>query len=235
MPVEYVLEDNVLTQKDPNDMYARVVNARSRTKADLAKAISERNIGISMPEALAMLEAAAEIMLEWLVNGDSINMRLAHYHHSVPGSFHEGEFPREAAIRITASKEVAELAKTIPLRRVEPVNPIRVESVHDVKSDTQNSMITSGGSVKVKGHNIRVAGTEPTVGVEFVNADNPAYVYPVPAEDLVVNNPSELIVIAPAMSSGEEVLLKITTQYSNGVKDLKTPHSTTFVKKLTVV
>jgi hypothetical protein len=228
------MEDNLLTRQEPNDQCARVVNARSRGKAELAKAIAERNIGISMPEALAMIEAMDEIMLAWLADGDSINTRIAHYHHSIPGNFFEGEYPRESAIRITPTKEVVDLAKAIPLRRVEPVSPIRVESVHDVKSNTQNETITSGGSVKIKGHNIRVSGTKPTVGVEFVNADNPAAVYPVPVEDLVINNPSELIVIAPAMSPGEEVYLKITTQFASGAKDLNEPRSFTFGKKLTV-
>jgi hypothetical protein len=234
MPVEYVMEYNHLTQQEPNDQYARVVNGRVHGKSDLARAIAEANIGISMPEALAMIEAMDEIMLRWLVEGDSINTRLAHFHFSIPGKYMEGEYPREAAIRITASKEVTEVAKTIPLRRVEPVSPLRVESVHDVKSDTLNEMITSGGSVKIKGHNIRVTGVDPSVGLEFVNADVPTSVYPVPAGDIVVNNPSELIIVAPAMSPGEEVLLKITTQYA-GTKDRKEPLSFTFTKRLTVV
>jgi hypothetical protein len=228
------MEYNHLTKQDPNDLYARIVNALTRDKTDLAKAVAERNIGISMPEALAMIEALDEITLGWMAQGISINTRIAHFHFSIPGKYLDGEYPREAAIRITASKEVAELAKTIQLRRVEPVSPIRVESVHDVKSDTQNEMITSGGSVKVRGHNIRVTGIDPTVGLEFVNADNPAAVYPVPAGDIVVNNPSELIIVAPAMSPGEELLLKITTQYA-GTKDRKEPHSFTFTRRLTVV
>jgi hypothetical protein len=227
------MEYNHLTKQDPNDLYARVVNAQSRDKTDLARAIAERNIGISMPEALAMIEALDEITLGWMAQGISINTRIAHYHASIPGKYLEGEYPREAAIRITASKEVTDLAKTIPLRRVEPVSTIRIESVHDVKSDTQNSLITSGGSVKIKGHNIRVTGIDPTVGVAFVNADNPAAVYPVAAEDLVINNPSDLLVIAPAMTPGEEVFIKVTTQYS-GSKDLKEPRSFTSTKRLTV-
>jgi hypothetical protein len=231
--MDYILIDNVLTPLEPNDRRAQVVNARSYNKTDLATAIAKANIGISMPEALAMIEARDEIILGWIAEGHSVNLRLEHIHASIPGKFFEGEFPREAAIRITASKEVNDLAKSIPLRQVEPVSSIRVESVHDVKSDTLNSTITSGGSVKIKGHNIRVTGEDPSVGVEFVNADNPAIVYPVAPEDLVVNNPSELIIVAPAMSPGEEVLLKVTTQYA-GTKDRKDAHSAIFTKRLVV-
>jgi hypothetical protein len=105
--IDYVLEDNLLTPKEPNDRRARVVNVQSRSESNLAEAISRRNIGISKAEALAMLEAASEIQLEWLAEGHSINLRLAHFHPSIPGAFEEGEYPKDAVIRITASKEVA--------------------------------------------------------------------------------------------------------------------------------
>jgi hypothetical protein len=232
--IDYVLEDNLLTPKEPNDRYARVVNVQSRSESDLAEAISKRNIGISKAEALAMLEAASEIQLEWLAEGHSINLRLAHFHPSIPGAFEEGEYPKEAAIRITASKEVAETAKTIPLRHVEAVNPIHIDFVHDVKSDTTNSKVTRGGSVKITGHNLKIAGIEPAVGVEFISVEDPEAIYPVPAQDIIINNPSELLIIAPQMVTGEEVQLKVTTQYSGSLKGLKTPRSVTFGKKLTV-
>jgi hypothetical protein len=233
--IDYVMEDNLLTPQNPNDRSARVVNGRSYTAKDLAEAISKSNIGISKAEALAMLEAEADIKLRWLAEGFSINTRLEHFHPSIPGTFLEGEYPHEAVIRITPSKEVAELAKKIPLRHVEPVSPLRIEIVHDVKSNTVNNKITGGGTVKIKGHNLKVAGTDSTVGVEFVNAYTPTTTHPVAAEDLVVNNPSELMIIAPIMTSGEEVYLKVTTQYMKSVKDLKTPRSVTFEKRLTVV
>jgi hypothetical protein len=41
--IDYVLEENLLTPKDPNDRYARVVNVQSRSESDLAEAISRRN------------------------------------------------------------------------------------------------------------------------------------------------------------------------------------------------
>jgi hypothetical protein len=233
--IDYVLEDNLLTPKDPNDRYARVVNVQSRSESDLAEAVSRRNIGISKAEALAMLEAASEIQLEWLSEGHAINMRLAHFHPSIPGAFEEGEYPKDAVIRITASKEVAETAKTVPLRHVEAVNPIHISFVHDVKSDTTNDKVTRGGSVKITGHNLKVTGKEPAVGIEFISVEDPEAIYPVPAQDIVINNPSELLIVAPQMVTGEEVQLKVTTQYSGNSNNLKMPRSITFERKLTVI
>jgi hypothetical protein len=233
--IDYVLEDNLLTPKEPNDRRARVVNVHSYSESDLAEAIARRNIGISKAEALAMLEAASEIQLEWLAEGHSINLRLAHFHPSIPGAYEEGEYPKEAVIRITASKEVAETATKIPLRHVEAVNPIHIDFVHDVKSNTTNNKITRGGSVKITGHHLKVVGIDTTVGILFISVEDPEAVYQVPAQNIIVNNPSELIIIAPMMVIDEEVILKVTTQYSGNSKNLKTPRTITFEKKLKVV
>jgi hypothetical protein len=233
--IDYVLENNPLTKENLNDRRARVVNVHSYTEEDLAEAIAKRNMGISKPEALAMLAAATEIQMEWITSGNGINLRLAHFHPSIPGTFEEGEYPKEAIYRVTPSKEVAAAAKTITLRHVEPVSPIRIEFVNDVKSNTTNDRITGGGTVKILGHHLKIAGTgEFAVGVEFVSVDT-GTVYTVPEQDLIINHPSEVMIIAPPMTSGEKVILKITTQYSGGTTLLKKPRSITLEKDLTVV
>jgi hypothetical protein len=131
---------------------------------------------------------------------------------SIPGAFEEGEYPKEADIKITASKEVAETAKKIPLRHVEAVNSMRTDFVHDVKSNTTNDKVTRGGTVKITGHNLKIAGDLPSVGAEFISREDPEAIYPIPSVDIITNNPSELMVIAPAMVAGEPVVFKVTTQ-----------------------
>jgi hypothetical protein len=88
--------------------------------------------------------------------------------------------------------------------------------------------------VKISGHHLKVAGDDPTVGLAFVNAEYPENVYPVPLTDMIVNNPSELIIVAPEMPSGAKVKVRVTTQYSSGAKVLKKPRSVTSDKTLTV-
>lgn len=233
--MDYVLENNLLTKDKPNDRYARVVNVHSYTEEDLAELIVRRNIGISKAEALAMMEAEAEIEMEWLEGGNAVNRRLAHYHPSIPGTYGEGEYPAEAVIRITPSKELTEAAKKIPLRHVEAVNPIHIDFVIDVKSSTTNDKVTRGGTVKITGHNLKVAGKDPSVCIEFLSQEDPEAIYRVPQIDILINNPSELMVVAPMMVPGEKVVLKITTQYSHSTKELKAPRSVSFGKELTVV
>jgi hypothetical protein len=232
--IKYVLENNILTAKDPNDRYARVVEVRTRTQEDLAQAVADRNMGISKPEVLAMLEAQAEIIERWVSDGDAVLTRTVHIHPTVPGVYKDGEYPSRAVVRATPTKELSEAIKHTPLQHTEPVSPIRIEFVHDVPTDTTNDKITRGGTAKIKGHNLKIAGPDPTVGIEFISVEDPEAIYRVAAKNILINNPSELMIIAPLMVPGEEVILRITTQYSSG-PFLKKPRVCTFDRKLTVV
>ncbi|WP_278479371.1 DUF4469 domain-containing protein [Tannerella forsythia] len=51
--------------------------------------------------------------------------------------------------------------------------------------------------------------------------------------DIVVNNPSELMIIIPALPAGT-YQLEVTTQYSMGKQWLKEPRTRLFEKTLTV-
>jgi hypothetical protein len=233
--IDYTLTENLLTKDKPNDRRAQVVNQRTHTESDLADAIAHRNIGVSKPEALAILEARSEIISEWLEAGDAATLNLEHYHAAIPGSYEEGEYPKQAVIHITPSKKVAEIAEHLPLRHVEAVQQMRIDYIHDVKSDTVNEKVTRGGTVKITGHNLKIAGKDASVCAEFISREDPEAIYRIPVNDMVVNNPSELIVVAPAMVVGEPVVFRVTTQYSHGGILLKTPRSITFEKVLTVV
>ncbi|MDR1562112.1 MAG: DUF4469 domain-containing protein [Dysgonamonadaceae bacterium] len=237
MAVRYVLEKNILSKDDEGDFIAQVVDRRTFTEKDIAEEIAGRNIGISKPEALAMLEALAEIVKDRLGEGYSVNTQLVHFHHTIPGVYREGEFPSEAVVRVTPSKQVAEKMKEVRLSHVEPSLRMGINHIDDVFSGTANDVITAGGSVKVFGFNIKIAAGEPadeSVCVEFVAPDK---TYRVPATGVVVNKPSQLIVVAPgSMVDGEKVTLRITTRYSsNGGKLLKAPRTVTFKKTLRVV
>ncbi|MDR2691013.1 MAG: DUF4469 domain-containing protein [Dysgonamonadaceae bacterium] len=251
--IEYVLEDNILTKKDPNDRYARVVNVRSFSEEEIAEEIADSNVGISKAEALAMAETRARIILKRIAHGESANLRLLNVHFGIPGVFKEGEYPSEVTVRITPSKELAAAAGKNSLKRVEPTVTLKVDYVEDVVSGTTNEFITNGGNVKIFGHNLKIVEktltpqppeggqlpegklSEPVCRVEFISLEDPGASYIVPPVNLVINNPSELLIVAPRMMPDEPVQLKITTQYSGHSKSfLKAPRSVIFEKTFTV-
>jgi nucleoid DNA-binding protein len=231
--INFYLVNNPLTKDDKNDFRAQVINQEAYTEDDLANDLVEYNLGISKPQALATIEAFNEILKRQIKKGSNISLKLINFHFTIPGSFKEKELPSHAELRATATKEASDIAKTVSIKHVETPEHIRVDFVHDVKTDTVNDKITQFGNVKIGGHNIKIAGTDPSVGIEFHSLEDPESVYKILPRDIIVNNPCELIIVAPKMVDNEEVVLKITTQFSSNI--LKTPRSVTFDRKLTVV
>ena len=84
--------------------------------------------------------------------------------------------------------------------------------------------ITPGHNVFVRGARLKVIGTDESVGVTLTHTDGT--VSKIAAEDIVINNPSELLLLLPADLKDGIYELKITTQYSNGgTSMLKQPRS----------
>jgi hypothetical protein len=111
-----------------------------------------------------------------------------------------------------------------------------IASVFDVKSGTTDDLLTSKRNLKIAGHEIKVAGDEkhPEAGVYFVCQD-PESVgarLKVDPTDVVVNNPSEVVILIPEFA-GQTYKLKIITQYS-GSNLLKTTRTLALDKVLTV-
>ncbi|MDR2087127.1 MAG: DUF4469 domain-containing protein, partial [Dysgonamonadaceae bacterium] len=110
---------------------------------------------------------------------------------------------------------------------------ISIAQVVDVKSGSVNDLLTPGRNLKITGHKIRVVGDEPGVGILFRSQDDPDAVFPVETDDIVVNNPSEVMIIIPDLIT-DTYKLEITTQFSNDAKLLKAPRTAIFDKVLEV-
>jgi nucleoid DNA-binding protein len=175
--INFYLVNNLLTKDDKNDFRAQVTNQETYTEDDLANDLVEYNLGISKPQALATLEAINEIVRKQIKKGRNISLTLVNFHFAIPGAFKEKELPSHAELRVTPTKEAAAVAKTVPLKHVETPEHIRVDFVHDVKTDTGNNKITQFGTVKIGGNNIKIAGTDPSVGIEFHSLEDPESIY----------------------------------------------------------
>jgi Domain of unknown function (DUF4469) with IG-like fold len=103
--------------------------------------------------------------------------------------------------------------------------------VTDVKSGSVNDLLTPGRNLKIAGSKIKVAGNDPFIGVFFVNTTSNVRTM-VEESDMVTNNPSELIVVIPALPAGT-YQLEVVTQYAGSMM-LKEPCTAVFDRELTV-
>jgi len=230
------LYENYLTD-NPNDYSARVISERTLNIKEICKTAVSRGGASSTAEAmehnatLFLKEVAYQLMDGYSVNTgyftanaqvrgvfDNRNETFDPAKHSVLFRFNQGDL----------------LRKEIPNVKVQVMgvgeSGIIISHVVDVKTGSVNDLITPGGTLKIRGGKLKIAGDNPDVGVSF--EDETGNVVRVDERDIVVNNPSELILQIPALPAGK-YQLAICTQFS-GATLLKEPRVQIYEKVFTV-
>lgn len=236
--IKAYLYDNLLTP-DPNDFTARVSSERSLSVADICHSAATRG-GADVSDA-AMSHAVELFLKEMayrLCDGFAVNTGYFTAMPVVRGVFlnpNETFDPQRHTLQFQFTQ--GELMR----REIEDVEVkimgvaetgLYIGQVEDMKSRTVNEVLTPGFNLRVTGTKLRVVGDKPGVGIFFrETATNTAT--KVDEGDIVVNNPSELMIIIPALPAGT-YQLEITTQFSTNKQWLKEPRTSVFEKPLTV-
>jgi len=231
------LYDNVLTE-DPNDYVARVSSERSLSTSDVCKsAVSrggastsaetmEHNVNLFLKEMGYQLSDGFSVNTGYFTAGALIkgvfNSSTETFNpnkHSIIFQFNQGDILRKGLSEIQV--DIVGVADS----------SISVEQVTDVKTTSVNDLITPNRNLKIKGYKLKLAGDNPGVGVFFVNAAGERT--KVDATDIVTNNPSELVIITPALAAGTYTL-EVSSQFSGSATTLNQPRTSVFDKILTV-
>ena len=231
------LYENFLTE-DPNDLTAKVVSERTLTVRELCQTAVKRGGAPSTAEAMEHnVTLFLKEMAYQLMDGFGINTEYFTANAQVRGVFrsrNETFDPKKHSV-LFRFNQGAHLRKEIPNIQVQVMGMgetgIIISHVVDAKTGSVNDLITPGGTLKIRGGKLKIAGDHPQVGVSFENEAGVAT--QVEPNDLIVNNPSELIVHVPALPAGR-YQLAICNQYSVGAM-LKEPRTTVYDKILTVV
>ncbi|MDR2683089.1 MAG: DUF4469 domain-containing protein [Dysgonamonadaceae bacterium] len=236
--IKAYLYDNPLTKDDANDYVARVSSEQSlnvrqvaesavaRGGADTTVAAMEHNVNLWLQEMGFLLCDGFTITTEWFTVTVHIrgvfNSSQEHFDpekHTVLFEFHQGSRLR----RELSSVQIDVLGVAD--------SGIFIAQVEDVKTGSVNDLLTPGRNLKITGQKIRIAGEKAGVGIRFRSEDDPNAVYPVASEDIVINNPSELLIVIPALPAGA-YRLEISTQFSAGKQQLNEPRTAVFDKIL---
>lgn len=82
-----------------------------------------------------------------------------------------------------------------------------------------------GKNIRLTGRNIKIAGTDPTVGVTFTSVEEPSTQVFVPLADITVNEPKQLIFVLPTEVTDGLWRVSVCTQYSGGGYTVKSPRT----------
>ncbi len=222
--IKAYLYDNVLTKDNPNDFIARTVSERS---LNVTAAAMEHVTELFLKEMAYQLCDGYSINTGYFTAGtlirgvfDSPSETFNSDKHTILFQFNQGEKLRAEIPNIEINILGVADASSIILQ------------VTDIKSGTVNDLLTPGRNLKISGNKIKIAGENPANGIFFVNTSTSARTQ-VEINDIVTNNPSELIVIIPVLTAGT-YRLEVVTQYAGGSNLLKKPRTTELKKDLTV-
>ncbi|MDR1346909.1 MAG: DUF4469 domain-containing protein [Prevotellaceae bacterium] len=236
--IKAYLYDNALTKDNPNDFIARVSSERSlsvndicesaaaRGGADISAAAMEHAVNLWLKEMGYRLCDGFSINTGWFTAGvhikgvfDSPGETFNPEKHTVLFEFHQGSLLRKELELV--SIDILGVADS----------SLYISQVTDVKTGNVNDIITPNRNLRISGHRLKIAGGDEANGVYFVN-QNTQERTKVDVTDIVTNNPSELVIVTPALAAGT-YRLEVTTQYGISVL-LKEPRTAVFDKILTV-
>lgn len=235
--IKAYLYENLLTD-DPNDYMARVSSERSlsvtdicntaviRGGADITATAMEHGVKLFLKEMAYQLGDGysintgyftAGVHIKGVFNSPGETFNIAK--HSVQFLFNQGETLRAQLSEIEV--EILGVAE----------NGLTISQVIDMKTGLVNESLTPNRNLKIKGSKLKLVGDSAEVGVYFINQATSQSIK-VSSDDVVINNPSELLIVIPELESGT-YQVQVTSQYSVGAL-LKEPRTTVFDKPLVV-
>ena len=235
--IEYILEKNELA-KGQNKFTAQVVNSRSHSFDAIADHLLKHQTGLSSSVIYGVWEGIKNAVEEIVSDGGSIKTELFYVRPVIRGVFNgkdDGFDKSRHAIRLNMQSGafIRKVPEKLSVRKSVSAAKAFINSVTDIKSGAVDTRLTPGKSVRIMGQRVKILGTDPSCGLYFIPADKSAAAVKVEASDMVVNNPSELIVVIPQLKKGTWSL-RLVTQFSSGGTYLKKPRGITFDKDLVV-
>ena len=225
---EFTLRDNPLTKDNTEDCVAEVKSGpRTLRKEDIAKEIKRTGSELKLPTILSVTTQSNDIIMEALLNGDSVITDICQFIPRITGPFYNVDAPFDPAIhRLTfdviftkTMREGLKKVKTIKLGAKESV--ARIGTVTDTLTGLIDGTITPNEDIMISGDLIKIAGDESVVEAVKVT------------RRLTQNDPGKIIARVPALADGSYTL-RIVTQYSTSSHQLKEARTLEYKKPLFV-
>lgn len=233
MPLHYYLAENLLTP-DPNDYAAKPTNVRSYTLGEIIERIANKGMTLTKVDITAVLQAYHDEIGSIIADGGAVNTSLFNVQPSISGVFNNATDSYDAArhkikTNLSGGTIIKEATTKISVSKVAaPAQGSQITSVIDKTSNITNDQLTASAPIEITGSRIKITD-EPTAGVFFIAEDGTES----QATMIVTNNPSNLVVMTPALASGK-YMVEVRTFYSGGGKPLKDIRIARLTKKLTV-
>jgi hypothetical protein len=226
------LYDLVFTSRK-DDRIGRVITTGTLKIDDLIAIAVLRRSDISPQLMRAVYDFLRELAIEAVCEAKTVEFGLVHNRLGCNGVFigdHPSWDSKEHSLSLiaTAIADVREAIKNInPEVLGMAQSGMFINLLTDVSSGEINARITPGGGVNLSGVKIKIAGDAPEVGIHLTEI-NTGTVTAIPANSVLVNDPSKITFIVPTNLSTGDYKLSITTQFLPNNALLKEPRNYVF-------
>lgn len=222
------LADNTVTTDNKDDKILVLESAGSLTEKDILERMMKEITGLKEETLNHAVTLYNRIIMESLLNGYTINTGLFYASPSFQGVIEGGVWDKEKnAIKVNFQQGKT-LREEIALTKVdilgEKADIMYVIEVEDKKTGLKDGTASPGFGLVIKGRNLKVGGSNESVGVYLINESQSSE--KLPDYQIIKNMPSELIIQIPSGLLDGTYTLRITTQWGHSSKkELKEPRS----------
>lgn len=236
--VKAYLYENHLSKEPNPGLIARTSSERTINVRQICQAAVTRG-GADI--SVSSMEHATELFLKemayQLCDGFSVNTGYFNASVSIKGTFENPNenFNKQKHTILFRFNQGEKLRAEVPNIDVKVLGVAEsfsaILQVEDYKTGSVNELITPNRNLRIIGQKIKIAGDDISNGVFFIETAT-GLETKVPFEDIITNNPSELVILLPELTSGTYTL-QIASQYS-GSNLLKEPRTTIYERELIV-
>ena len=224
------IRKNNLTE-DPNDFTAVVLTSSSVGVKEIVDELVKEGMEIKRETVIDIVTRFNRKSAEMVVSGHNVNTGLVYMRPIITGVFYDKTWSAEKnPVYVTINQGVdlrAAIAETTVEILGEQSEPIEILSLTDTTTGKTDGTLTKGRNAELKGSYLKIVGENPDCGISFKNTATQE-ITQLEIGDLVLNEPSRLLILVPDSLTAGEYELTITTQYSKGKYTLKDPRSVTF-------
>ena len=215
--------DNPLTA-DPDDMYFVLVNNGTANLDQVIARIMAVNPGLERETVEAVVKLEQRVVKEMTLNGMRVNNGLYSAVATIKGPGGNKWDPQVNQINISITQG-AEWREAIRQTKVNVLTPkgsvMYISKTTDGMTRGTLGEASPGYPLTVEGNYLKIAGTDPSVGLYLVAEDGTET--KVERALIVVNEPQTLSFVIPAGLEEGTYTLRIVTQYAVGGSLVKTP------------
>lgn len=220
------MADNTVTVDDKTDKIFVLETTRSVDQQFVLDRMEAKNPGVHRETMALAVKLYHEVISELVMNGYSVNTDLFRAVPQVKGVAVGNAWDPERNsiyVSLTQGKQLREEIKDTTVQILgDRQAAMYINGTQDNATRATDLSATAGRNFTVLGKNIKVAGTDASVGITLTSAAT-STVTKLDQDMLVVNDPSRLIILLPANLKDGEYTLTVTTQYTAGKSLLKAP------------